>query len=312
MRAVLRTSIALGLVVLAGCSGAPPPHATDEPPTVILPGPPNAPQLVAAQTEPRTLPGIDTSGLVERERKVWWKLVNELYAPCSDQAVSIAQCVEQSRSCATCGLAAKFLADQVHLGSAVEDTRSAYGVRFGPTLKKVEVADSPARGPADAPVQILVWSDFECPHCRMAMPILDGLFNKFSPKVRLVHKFYPLRSHSNSEASARAAIGAQNQGRYWEMERTLFAHQGEQADTDLERYAASLQLDLNRWRSDLHAARTDAILARDRADADRSGLDGTPFILINGREFDLKYFRIDSDLEAWITLELEITKTAAR
>src|SRR5262249_29882599 len=121
------------------------------------------------------------------------------------------------------------------------------------------------------------------------------------------HKFYPLRVHSNAEAAARSAIAAQNQGRYWEMEQMLFAHQQEQADSDLEHYASLLQLDLNRWRADLHAPKTDAVLERDHADADRSGLTGTPFILINGREFDLNFFQLQGDLEAWVTLEVELT-----
>jgi hypothetical protein len=299
--------MAIGLMVLAGCSGGSRPQFAREIPTVILPGPPGAPKLVAATSDPRNLPGVDTSSLVERERKIWWKLVNELYAPCSSEAVSIGHCVEQARQCAACTPAAQFLVDRVRRGAAPDEARSAYGMRFGPNFKKVEIADSPSRGPLDAPVTILVWSDFECPHCRMAMPLLERLFTRFSPKIRLVHKFYPLRSHSNAEASARAAIAAQNQGRYWEMEQVLFDHQSEQTDADLERYATTLQLDMKRWRADLRAPKTDAVLARDRADADRSGLTGTPFILINGREFDLGQFQLQGDLEAWVALEVDLT-----
>jgi len=307
MLAVRKTSLTIGLVMLAGCSGSGASRPASDVPTVILPGPPGAPKLVAVTSDPRSLPGVDTDKLVERERKTWWKLVNELYAPCSTEAVSIATCVEQERKCAACTPAAQFLAERVRRGEAPTEASSAYGARFGPNFKKVEIADSPSRGPNDAPVTLLVWSDFECPHCRAAMPILERLFKRLSPKIRLVHKFYPLRVHTNAEAAARAAIAAQNQGRYWEMEQLLFAHQNAQADTDLEHYATMLQLNLDRWRSDLHASKTDAILARDRADADRSGLSGTPFILINGREFDTQYFHLDGDLESWVKLEIELT-----
>ena len=64
-------------------------------------------------------------------------------------------------------------------------------------------------------------------------------------------------------------------------------------------------------RADMNAEHTDEVLARDRADADRNGLNGTPFILINGREFDLGYFHLDGDLAAWVDLEVELTSGAA-
>ncbi len=189
----------------------------------------------------------------------------------------------------------------------MEEARAAYGARFGPDVKKVDIGDSPSRGPADAPVTIVIWSDFECPHCRFAMPILDSIFKKYAPRIRLVHKFYPLRAHLNAEPSARAAIAAQNQGHYWEMEQLLFANQSKQTQADLDRYAASLNLDMSRYTRDLQSEKTSAALARDRADADRFGLDGTPFILINGRPFDLDYFKLDGDLEAWVALEVQMT-----
>src|SRR5262245_33939419 len=111
MRPVRKTWIALGLMVLAGCSGGSPKRFASEPPTVILPGPPGAPKLVAATADPKDLPGVDTSALVDRERKIWWRLVSELYAPCSSEAVSIGQCVEEARKCAACTPAAQFLVD---------------------------------------------------------------------------------------------------------------------------------------------------------------------------------------------------------
>jgi len=170
----------------------------------------------------------------------------------------------------------------------------------------VDVAGSPARGPADAPVTIVVWSDFECPHCKHTLPILDRVFEKHAPRVRLVHKFYPLRQHSHAEPAARAAIAAQNQGRYWEMERKLFDHQEELSDSDLVHYAEELKLDLGRFKADLGAERTTKILERDHQDAERAGLSGTPFILVNGREFDSAHFHADPDLDDWVSLELEL------
>lgn len=181
---------------------------------------------------------------------------------------------------------------------------SAYAARFTAPTRVVEVGDSPARGSATAPVTIVVWSDFQCPSCRRGVPILDKAFEANEAVVRLVHKFYPLKSHPRGEDAARAAIAAAAQGKYWEMERILFEHQSALEPRDLERYASLLELDLTRFRADLASARTTAWLERDRAAADALGLDGTPFIVVNGRSFDLRLFSLEDDLDAWIRLEV--------
>jgi protein-disulfide isomerase len=271
-----------------------------------LPGPAGGPKL-AATGEPRmALTGVDTSNLSDRERALFGRLIAELYAPCAEQAVSVAQCVEEARPCAACAPAARFLADRAHRGANAEEARIAYATRFGPDVKEVALGDSPSRGPEDAKVTIVVWSDFECPHCRMVMPILDRIVSANAPRVRLVHKFYPLRMHKSAEPAARAAIAAKNQGRYWEMEQTLFKNQQRLSDADLEQYAGSLKLDMRRFHGDLQAPATTDTIARDRAEADRLGLTGTPFIFIDGRPFDLDYFHVSEDLEPWIALELEL------
>jgi protein-disulfide isomerase len=84
-------------------------------------------------------------------------------------------------------------------------------------------------------------------------------------------------------------------------------NQGKLSPPELERYASSLQLDMNRYRADLQSSRTEEVIERDQKEADRLGLTGTPFIFINGREFDLAYFHLEGDLAAWVALEVELT-----
>lgn len=289
-------------LALAACSGTAPEPQPPRPPA------PAAFDVPADNTpKPLPLPGLEDIQLERREATLFGRLVSELYAPCPSQAVSLRQCVEESRACAACRPAARLLAQKVREGATEVTAREIFKIRFAPnSVKQVDVADSPARGPANAVVTIIVFSDFECPHCKLTMPKLDRAFEKFSPRVRLVHKFYPLRQHFHAEAAARAAIAAHNQGKYWEMERTLFEHQSALTEVDLETYAQELGLDLKRFRADLQAERTSKILARDHEDGERAGLSGTPFILVNGREFDSAYFHVDPDLDAWIKMELEL------
>ena len=272
---------------------------------------PDVKLLPAPSTEPEELPGVDTSELTPRERHNYWRWVSQLYAPCSELAVSIAQCVKEDRACGACVPAARFLAERARSGAPQNEAIAAFRVRFGADVKKVDMTDSPARGPAAAPVTIVVWSDFECPACGFAVPYLESLQEKHPDDVRIVHKLYPLKSHPHSRAAARAAIAAQRQGKYWEMEKELFAHQKHLGDSDLAGYARGIGLDMARYARDIADPKAEEIIERDRAEAEKQGLSGTPFIVINGREFDLAFFRLDKDLEPWIVMEAETQRKEA-
>ena len=299
--AALLTSLAL-----AACGGSQQPEAEFTADPATLPGPPGAAPLPAPGGSPEELPGVDTSELVLRERALWWKMVSQLYAPCSDQAVSIAQCVREARACAACAPAAQLIADKIHDGQAVTEVQTAYAARFGPDVKKVELADSPARGPEGAPVVIVVWSDYECPACGRAVPLLDAAVERNAPHVRLVHKLYPLKSHPHAEGAARAAFAAKTQGKYWEMEKLLFENQRALEQQDLLRYAHAIGLALDRFQADMQSDAAAKVIARDKEAADQAGLDGTPFILINGREFDMRLFSLQTDLDPWIATEVKL------
>jgi protein-disulfide isomerase len=275
---------------------------------VTLPGSSGGDRLPASSSPPEDLPGVDTSDLVSRERRQWWRLVSQLYAPCSEQAVSIAQCVKEARPCAACKPAAQLIAARVRSGATVAEAEAAYAARFGPNIKSADLTGSPSRGPENAPVTIVVWSDFQCPACKHAMPILDQVIEKHAADVRLVHKFYPLKKHPQAEVAAKAAAAALRQGRYWKMEKLLFDNQLALGESDLDRYARSLGIDMDRFHEDMVSEQTLSLIARDKAEADKAGLRGTPFILINGREFDAALFRLDLDLEPWIVLEVELSR----
>lgn len=262
---------------------------------------------------PRPLPGLDTSGLSQREHKAFWQAASRAFAPCPEHAVSLVACLEESRPCAGCRPMAELLAKQIQRGSSASEAELAAEVRFSASaVRKVEVRDSPAKGPRDAPVTIVVFSDFQCPACRAALPIIEEAAALHAKDVRLVHKFYPLPKHTQAKPAAYAAIAAMRQGKYWEMERVLFANQAALSERDLEGYAADLGLDLARFRADLKDPTVHAMVERDRADGEAVELTHTPFVLINGRLFDPAYFRWDVDLEPWIRSEAELARSTKK
>lgn len=259
---------------------------------------------------PKDLPGVDTSRLDAKKRGDWWKLVNELYAPCPEQAVSVEQCVSDSRSCAACAPMAQLISDKLAGGMSRGDAESAAARRFGPDVKKVPVRDSPTLGPANAPVTIIVWSDFQCPHCAHGVPILEKFQSDHASDVRLVHKMFPLDKHPKAKDAAIAAVAALRQGKYWQMEKVIFENQDNLDPSDLKKYAAEVGLDLERYEHDIQDDVTIAWVDRDIKDGNEAGLSSTPYILINGRHFDLDYFKYN-DLPAWVDFEVAQSKTPA-
>ncbi len=254
-----------------------------------------------------TLAGVDTGSLTPREKKDWSTWVSELLAPCPSEPVSIAQCVRESRKCAKCLPAARLLAKQVRAGRSRNQAEDAFFARFSPDrIKSIDVGDSPYRGSSSAPVTIVEWADFECPHCRHAAPLFEKAVEAHPGKVRLVYKFYPLQAHVHGESAARAAVAAMKQGKFWEMHHTLFEHQESMEPRDIEKYAKEIGLDFAKWKADWESEATADRVSRDRKQGDAVNISGTPTVYINGREYDLTKFDMEDDLSDWINLEVEL------
>ena len=253
------------------------------------------------------LPGVDTSQLTGRERGEWWTQVSELLAPCADQPVSIAQCVQEARPCRACLPAAQFLLRQVTLGKTRGQVENAFVLRFDPdSVKSIDIAGAPFKGPQRAPVTIVEWADFQCPFCALASPYLDYLVDAYPERVKLVFRHFPISHHSYAVTAAQAAIAAGRQGKFWEMHDLLFANRQDLDDTVFVRLAKKLKLDTDRFQVDMAAQATMDVIERDRREADELGLRGTPMIYVNGRNFDLAHFDLMQDLQPWVETEIEI------
>jgi protein-disulfide isomerase len=137
-------------------------------------------------------------------------------------------------------------------------------------------------------------------------PELDRIWEQRKSNLRFVYKFMPLAMHPHSEIAARAAIAAQDQGKFWEMHHLLFASGGHLEQPDLDKYASSLGLDMDRFRGDMQSPETTARIQRDAKLASTVGVKGTPTLFINGREFDSK-----TDIVEWIDGEIAAHKPAA-
>lgn len=146
----------------------------------------------------------------------------------------------------------------------------------------VEVGNAPSRGPTDAPVTLVVFSDFQCPFCSRLEASLVEVEKAYPGKLRLVWKNFPLSFHSRAKASAEAAMAAHEQGKFWAMQAKLFENQSALDDGDLETYAREIGLDMTRFKEAMSSHRFAAAVEADMKQGSSLGVEGTPVTFVNG------------------------------
>jgi protein-disulfide isomerase len=140
-----------------------------------------------------------------------------------------------------------------------------------------------ALGPANAPIELVEFSDFECPYCRRAAPSVKQIVEAYGDRVRLVYRHYPLPQHPNARPAAEASLCANEQGKFWAYHDRLFADPAKITEAGLKQTAKDVGLDAGRFDTCVDSHRF-----RDAVDADlkaglAAGVSGTPAFFINGR-----------------------------
>ncbi len=157
-------------------------------------------------------------------------------------------------------------------------------VRIVAQPPRVEIAAvGAARGPAEAPVTIVEFSDYQCPFCKRAEPTIARVLERYPEDVRFVYRHFPLeRIHPQARGAARAALCAQAQGRFWELHARIFESPGTLSEDDLQRYADEVGLDRDAFQTCLADPATDDLVQRDLDDGEAAGVTGTPAFFVNG------------------------------
>ena len=147
-----------------------------------------------------------------------------------------------------------------------------------------------AHGPANAPVTIEEFGDFQCPPCGMLHPVLKTMEKEFGDRLRVVFREFPLvPTHEHALSAARAAEAAGLQGKFWEMHELLFTNQNLWKDAFdvrpiFEDYAKRIGLDVERYKQDLTSETVQYRIFLDGKRARSLGVKGTPTVFMNGRE----------------------------
>lgn len=150
-------------------------------------------------------------------------------------------------------------------------------------LRAEVAATGPAKGPANAPVTIVEFSDFQCPFCSRINPTLDQVRAKYGDKVRVVFRQFPLDMHPQARKAAEASLCANDQGKFWEMHDAMFQSQQQLSVDDLKAKATTLGLNAEAFNSCLDSGKYASQVAQDLQEGSAAGVSGTPALFINGR-----------------------------
>lgn len=146
----------------------------------------------------------------------------------------------------------------------------------------VNVGDAPTRGPEDAPITIVMFSDFECPYCREGLETVERLEQEYAGQIRFVYKAFPIDRHPNAMAAALMAHSAQAQGKFWPFHDLLFSQRGLDPKT-LFAYAEEVGLDVDEVQRELQTLAYAVPVREDIRQARRLMVRSTPTFFVNGR-----------------------------
>jgi protein-disulfide isomerase len=177
-------------------------------------------------------------------------------------------------------------AQERQFNSYVMKLRREYG--YKPLIEPVRVSIAtqghPFKGPANAPVTIVEFSDFECPYCGGLLPTLREIEANYKDRIRIVYRQFPLSNiHPQAQKAAEASLCANEQNKFWQLHDAMFADQTALGVDALKKKAADLSMDTAVFNGCLDSGKhRDAILDSVR-EGSTAGVDGTPALFINGR-----------------------------
>ena len=152
-----------------------------------------------------------------------------------------------------------------------------------PVVLNISTENSPSRGNANAPLTVVMFSDFQCSHCAATHPILQKILAEYGDKIRFVVRDFPLTTiHENAFQAAVAAHAANAQGKFFEYIEKLYANQDALDTASLKKYAAELGLNPAQFELDLQSEKNAELVRKDMLDGNSYGINATPTVFVNG------------------------------
>lgn len=160
---------------------------------------------------------------------------------------------------------------------------------------------TPIKGPEEAKVYLVEFSDFQCPACGAYKPIVDKVVEKYKDKIVFGYRHFPLPQHQFAFKAAEAAGAAGEQGKFWEMYEYLFSNQTQLSDEFIQNSGKAINLNEQKFQEALNSGKYKDEVSKDMTDGTRFGVNATPTFFLDGRKLSLTSF---DDLEKAVAQEV--------
>ena len=248
-------------------------------------------QDIKAAPKPKTqaaqslMPNTGVEALAEAAQKDLMQLMSEGPCPCDPNKRTLLQCI-QAQDCPAATSLATYGVTLYKSGMGSEQVTEAvikkFIEEFTPPVE-FDLTTSPWKGNPTAPITIVEFADFECPHCALMGTILKDVVKERPKAVKIYFKQFPLPFHKMAPLASQATLAAHKQDMFWPMHDLVFSNQSELTPEHFMRFAEDLGLNMMIFRSDFASPEIKAQIESERAEGTKAGLQGTPTLYFNGK-----------------------------
>src|SRR6266581_3268001 len=235
----------------------------------------------------------DWSGLSEAQKKIALKVMNGNGCNCRC-TLSIAACRASDENCRRSLIFSRTIIDALREGKPEAEVVRVLKAKTDTFVEaklpedagivyKIDTGHNPLRGPKDAPVTIVEFSDFQCPYCAGLQSTLDQVLKAFPKEVNLVYKQFPLNIHQYARQAAVASMAAHQQGKFWQLHDKMFQNFTAISEENIKKWAKEVGLNMGDFEKSMQSGALETMVQKDLADGAAARVLGTPTLFINGK-----------------------------
>jgi len=253
------------------------------------------------------LQGVDLGKLDADKQKLFYKLIGSLKSPCG-KAHSLRTSFVSDTACKRAPFAVRYVIALLEDEATEQIARDEFGKKYDKPAQpiKLDVGKAPHTGADDAPVRLVEFFDYECPHCEHFKPVMEQVMADKAGSVAEYFMMFPIESkHPGSKSAAQAAIAAAAQGKFKEMHDKLFEKSPAHEHEAVTGYAKEIGLDMAKFEQAYNEAAGQ--VASDQKQGDAAGVDSTPTLFFNDRKYEGP-MATPKYIEMWIDEELAVNR----
>ncbi|MBY0503619.1 MAG: thioredoxin domain-containing protein [Bryobacteraceae bacterium] len=238
------------------------------------------------------LPGVDFTGLTAAQKKQVLAALRDGNCTCGCQ-MKLAQCRVEDPACSQSTILAKLAVAAAKKGEDVVAALAKSPLAVAAANRNrilldpvaISVEGSPVKGPENARITLVEFSDFQCPYCIRAVAQLEAVMKAYPRDVKLIYKQFPLDNHSQARLAAQASLAAHAQGKFWPLHDRMYSRSREINRANILLWANEFGLDMPKFTAMMDAPATKQAVDRDIEEGSRVGVEGTPTLFINGKKY---------------------------